>query len=310
MYAAVVTSFDSPPRYQEMSEPVAHSDEEEVVDVLAAALHPRVRSQADGSHYTSTGVLPLVPGIDGVVRDGRGNLRYALLDDNGLGTMAQRTVIEKRRSVLLDPGSDPVAVAAAVNPAMSSWVALRRRIDFHKVASVLVLGATGNAGRTAVQVARRFGAAEVVAAGRDESKLAALREIGADRTFLLDQLAAAADVDVVIDYLWGAPAARAMTDILSHRQDRSRSLDWIAIGSVAGDEASIPSAALRAARLSIMGSGIGSVSARDFSAELPEIAAAASRHEFAITPRAIPLAEVEQTWNQPSPAGERVVFTL
>jgi hypothetical protein len=32
-----------------------------VIDVIAAGLHPRVRSQADGSHYTSTGELPLVP---------------------------------------------------------------------------------------------------------------------------------------------------------------------------------------------------------------------------------------------------------
>jgi NADPH:quinone reductase-like Zn-dependent oxidoreductase len=43
--------------------------DEVVVEVLAAALHPRVRSQANGSHYTSTGRLPLVPGIDAVVRD-------------------------------------------------------------------------------------------------------------------------------------------------------------------------------------------------------------------------------------------------
>ena len=35
---------------------------------VATGLHPRVRSQADGSHYTGTGVLPLVPGIDGVGR--------------------------------------------------------------------------------------------------------------------------------------------------------------------------------------------------------------------------------------------------
>jgi Zn-dependent alcohol dehydrogenase len=51
-----------------------------------------------------------------------------------------------------------------MNPAMSSWVALRRRIDFRRGQSVLVLGATGNAGRMAIQVAKRFGAGRVVAA--------------------------------------------------------------------------------------------------------------------------------------------------
>jgi NADPH:quinone reductase-like Zn-dependent oxidoreductase len=71
MHAAVVTSFGSPPRYAEHPDPVARDEDEVVVEVLAAGLHPRVRSQVTGSHYTSTGELPFVPGIDGVVRDPR-----------------------------------------------------------------------------------------------------------------------------------------------------------------------------------------------------------------------------------------------
>jgi NADPH:quinone reductase-like Zn-dependent oxidoreductase len=51
-----------------------------------------------------------------------------------------------------------------MNPAMSSWVALRRRIAFPRGQRVLILGATGNAGRMAIQVARRFGAAHVIGA--------------------------------------------------------------------------------------------------------------------------------------------------
>ena len=107
MYAAVVTAFDAPPRYVEHPEPVATGKDEVVVEVLAAGLHPRVRSQADGSHYTSTDELPLVPGIDAVVRDPQGRLRYAVLDDTTLGTMAERTVIELDRSVVLPEGCRP-----------------------------------------------------------------------------------------------------------------------------------------------------------------------------------------------------------
>jgi hypothetical protein len=68
------------------------------VDVLAAGLHSRVRSQANGSHHTSA--LPLIPGIDAVVRDPKGRIRYPVLEDTTLGTMAGRTVIElaKNRS--------------------------------------------------------------------------------------------------------------------------------------------------------------------------------------------------------------------
>ncbi len=54
MKAAVVSSFDTAPRYEDFQVPAPASADEVVVDVLAAGLHPRVRSQADGSHYTST----------------------------------------------------------------------------------------------------------------------------------------------------------------------------------------------------------------------------------------------------------------
>ncbi len=200
MKAAVVHQFDRAPRYEEMPDPVAAGDEM-VVTVLAAGLHPRVRSQADGSHYTSTGALPLVPGVDAVVRDPDGRMRYVVMDDTSLGTMADRTVVHPMRSVVLPDGVDPVVLAAAMNPAMSSWVARRRRIDFPEGARVLVLGGTGNAGRMAIQVAKRFGASEVVAAGRDPQRRAELAALGADRTCAFDELASAADVDVVLDYV-------------------------------------------------------------------------------------------------------------
>lgn len=227
MHAAVVTAFDVPPRYEEVPDPVAHGDDEMVVDVLAAGLHPRVRSQADGSHYSSTGDLPLVPGIDGVVRDADGRLRYAILDDTSIGTMAQRTVIDRDRSVVVPDDVDPVVLAAAMNPAMSSWVALRRRVTFRPGQSVLVLGATGNAGRMAVQVARLFGASRVIGAARDVAALPSLIPLGADEALPLDRVADAADVDVVIDYLWGEPAAAAMVALAMARPDRGRPLMWI-----------------------------------------------------------------------------------
>jgi len=256
---------------------------------------------------TSTGELPLVPGIDGVVRDAEGRIRYAVLDDTPLGTMAERTVIERDRSVVLPPAIDPVLVAAAMNAAMSSWVALRRRIAFPRGQRVLILGATGNAGRMAVQVARRFGAAHVIGAGRDAARLAELPALGADETCTFDELAGAADVDVVVDYVWGEPTARAIVDLLTARADRGAPLTWIQIGSVAGPEAPIPSAALRSARLQIVGSGIGSVPGRDFIEELPELASAVAEGAFEISARAVPLSAVETTWSAAAGSTDRFV---
>ena len=241
-----------------------------MVDVIAAGLHPRVRSQADGSHYTSSGALPLVPGIDGVGRTPDGTLRYFVLPDTTMGAMAEQTVIDERRSFVLPDGADPILVAAAMNPVMSSWVALRHRIDFEPGQTVLILGATGSSGRIAVQVAKRLGAAHVIGAGRDARRLAALPELGADTVVQIDNHAAigvlaqaARDVDVVIDYLWGPITAQVMAGIATHRSDRSKPLTWIEIGSVAGPSAEIFSAALRAVRLQIVGSGQGSVPTRD-----------------------------------------------
>src|SRR5271155_5231577 len=167
MHAAVVRSFDHPPRYESFDEPTPHTEDEILVEVLAAAIHPRVRSGASGTHYTSSGLLPMIPGIDGVGRTSDGQCLFFVCDDDVLGSMAERTVVDRRRTIPLPEGVDPVAGAAAMNPAMSSWVALRQRVVLVPGQSVLILGATGNAGQMAVQIARHLGAGRVVGAGRD-----------------------------------------------------------------------------------------------------------------------------------------------
>ena len=315
MRAAVVTSLGQPPACADVDEPVASQPGQVVVDVLAAGLSTRARSQADGSHYTSTDALPLVPGIDGVGRDPDGRLRYFILPDTTLGSMAQRTLVDLRRSVVLPDDADPVLVAAAMNPAMSSWVALTRRIGFAAGQRVLVLGATGNAGRIAVQVARHLGAATVVAVGRDADKLGPLTALGADTLVDLSaddaaaRLATAgADVDVVVDYLWGQPTADALTAIVPARTDDDQPLTWVQVGSVAGLTSPVPSAALRATRLAIVGSGQGSVSPRDIVAELASLAAEVGRGTFAIHPRPVPLTDVTRAWAESAMTSDRLVL--
>jgi NADPH:quinone reductase-like Zn-dependent oxidoreductase len=312
MYAAVVTTFDAPPSYQEFPAPIPDGADQVLVDVVASGLHRRVRSQADGSHYTSTGALPLVPGVDGVGRLPDGTLRYFALRDTTSGAMAEQTVIDLRQSFELPSGADPVQVAAAMNPAMSSWVALQRRIDFRPGQAVLVLGATGNSGQMAVQVAKQLGAGRVIAAGRNPERLADLRDLGADAVVTLGDSAklgaAAADVDVVIDYLWGPATADAMVAIATHRSNDHQPLSWIEIGAVAGASAEIPSAALRALPLQIVGSGQGSVSTRDILAELPAIAEAIISGALRIDARPIPLRDVASAWRDIGSA-DRIVLT-
>jgi NADPH:quinone reductase-like Zn-dependent oxidoreductase len=315
MHAAVVTSFDRPPAYAEFPTPTPQSADEVLVDVIASGLHPRVRSQADGSHYTSSGDLPLVPGIDGVGRTPDGTLCYFHLSDTNMGAMAEQTLIDLRRSIALPDDTDPVLVAAAMNPAMSSWIALRRRINFEPGQSVLILGATGSSGQLAVQIAKRLGADHVIGAGRNAQRLATLADLGADSTVQLDDATAisdlakaARDVDVVIDYLWGPITADMMAGIANNRSDPAQPLSWIEIGSVAGPSAEILSAALRAVRLQIVGSGQGSVQTRDIVAELPALASEITSGALHIDARAVPLTDVEAAWND-TDAEQRVVIT-
>jgi NADPH:quinone reductase-like Zn-dependent oxidoreductase len=288
-----------------------------LIDVLAAGLHPRTRSSANGSHYTSTGQLPMIPGFDGIGRDPDGRLRYFILADTHLGSMAEQVVIDPRRSTPLPANTDVVTVAAAMNPAMSSWIALRNRITFQPGQSVLVLGATGNAGRMAVQIAKHLGARDVIAAGRDPERLATLTELGADTTISLAgdpetaDLAlgqAAAEVDVVIDYLWGPATERTMPAVITHRTDKSRPITWIEIGSMSGLQITLPSAWLRAARLQLVGSGQGSVSTKDIIGELPALAAEISTGTYTIDAVSAPLSHVQTTWNAPVAPGRRIVF--
>jgi NADPH:quinone reductase-like Zn-dependent oxidoreductase len=317
MNAAVVTSFDEPPHYQQFEVPQPAGPEEILVDVLAAGLHPRVRSGAGGTHYTSTGTLPMIPGIDGVGQRPDGRRLYFAAGDDVIGTMADQAVVDLRRAVELPDGVDVAKIAAAMNPAMSSWVALRRRVPLRPGQSVLVLGATGNAGTMAVQVAKRLGAGRVVGAGRDRERLDALLSLGADEVVALAGTeadadaalgAAAGEADIVLDYLWGQPASRAMMALLLARCDRSRALDWIQIGAVAGPTIELPSVALRSANLRLQGNGQGAVSPAAYLAELPALVQEINSGAIAVKPAAVPLAEVEAAWTRPEPAGVRTVL--
>jgi NADPH:quinone reductase-like Zn-dependent oxidoreductase len=200
---------------------------------------------------------------------------------------------------------------------MSAWVALRRRVPIEPGQSVLVLGATGNAGTMAVQVAKRLGAGRVVGAGRDVNRLNALTSVGADEIVQLTGdvdataralAAAAADVDIVIDYLWGQPAQQAMMALLAGRADRSRAMNWIQIGAIAGPTIELPSVALRSANLRIQGNGQGAVSTRAYLAELPSLVDEINAGRIGVTPIPLPLAEVEHIWAQTDPPGERTVL--
>ena len=82
MHAAVVRSFDHAPRYELFDTPEPAGPDESLVDVLAVGLHPRVRTSASGRHYSSSGTLPMIPGVDGVGRLSDGRRVYFVVPDD------------------------------------------------------------------------------------------------------------------------------------------------------------------------------------------------------------------------------------
>jgi NADPH2:quinone reductase len=316
--AAVVHSFDAPPRYTSFAEPVP-VEGERLVTVTAAGLHPIVKALANGTHYGSSGELPFIAGVDGAGRIEDGTRVYFGVSRSPFGTFAERALAGGAMCLPLPDGIDDATAAGIANPAMSSWVALTVRAKFVAGESVLVLGATGVAGQLAVQIAKRLGARRVVAAGRNPQALEELKGLGADQVISLDQehgalvsslrdAVASGGVDVVLDYLWGSPAQAALEALsqkgLSKMAPRVR---FVQIGSSAGTTIPLPAATLRSSGLELLGSGFGSASLDQISQALKEFFATAAANPFRTAIKTAALRDVESLWNSPE-RGARLVF--
>jgi NADPH:quinone reductase-like Zn-dependent oxidoreductase len=309
MKAAVVTQAGAPPRYLAFEAPTPAEGEHRIA-VSAAALSQLTRSRAAGAHYSSGGVFPFVAGVDGVGRTETGERVYFVLPRAPYGAMAQLTVVPAARCLPLPDDLDDVTAAALANPGMSSWAAYRERAKLRPGETVLVNGATGASGRLAVQIAKHMGAKRVVATGRNRAALAELEALGADAAIALDdeariKAAFASGIDVVIDYLWGESAERLL--MAAAKSDRDGiALRFVQVGSASGGEIKLPSAALRACAVELMGSGVGSVGLEKLVACVRDLLAVAGKAGFRIAARELPLAEVESGWREDGP--DRLVF--
>ncbi len=318
MNAAVVNDFKSPPRYATFADPVA-AEGEVIVKVNAAGLHQIVKALASGAHYGSTGALPLIPGIDGVGRLDDGTRVYFGASRPPYGSFAERCVTARPFCVPIPEALQDTTVAAMINPAMSSWGALKVRAQIQPGENLLILGATGVAGKLAVQIARRLGAARVVAAGRNPAALEELAQLGADAVIPLtdDNAALAASlrqewsqhaVNVVLDYLWGKPAETVLAAMtqkgLQHAAARIR---YVEVGSMAGRTIALNGETLRSSGLELIGSGFGSISMEKILQALGEFLQEAAMRPFKIKIETAPLREVEARWNS-AEKGARLVF--
>jgi NADPH:quinone reductase-like Zn-dependent oxidoreductase len=305
MKAAIVVEAGKTPVYGDFREPVPAKGEVQV-KVSAAALSNVVRSRASGAHYSSSGQLPFVVGIDGVGRLDDGRRVYFVLPKAPFGSMSEKTVVRASQCVCLPEDLDDVTAAAIANPGMSSWAAFKERAGLTAGETVLVNGATGTAGRLAVQIAKHMGAGKVVATGRNAEALKALAALGADVTIPLgdggDEFEDALKeqfggdgIDVVLDYLWGPSAERIMIAAAKAGKD-AVPIRFVHIGAVSASDISLPSAALRSSAITLMGSGIGSVPVDRMVKSIDDLMKATVPGGFEIETKTFPLSEVEKVW--------------
>ncbi|TAN23481.1 MAG: zinc-binding alcohol dehydrogenase family protein [Acidobacteria bacterium] len=307
MNAAVLHELGKPPRCEAFPDPVA-GEGEVVVDVLAAALKPVDKQLASGAHYAAPQQLPMVCGTDGVGRLADGQRVFFGGCRSPYGAMAQRTVVPKAFTFDVPDELDDAAAAALPNPGVSAWLSLAYRAKLMPGDSVLILGATGIAGRLAVKIAKILGAARVVAAGRNPEALRSLLDQGADATLRLDlpatelrsafaKAAGSSGFQAVIDFVWGEPAeqffaATARKEFAVIGGD----IRYVQVGESAGSKISLPAAVLRSAPINILGTG-GIPPYDILTQALRDVLAHAARGDLQVETETVPLTQIEQAWH-------------
>lgn len=208
--------------------------------------------------YQEKPALPYTPGMEvagvvealgpGVTGLAPGMRVLAFVNSGGL---AERVVVPADRLLVL-PDTMPFADAAAFPIAYgTSHLALDHKARLRSGETLLVLGAAGGVGLTAVEIGKRMGA-RVVASARGAAKLEIAKAAGADLVIDSDTpdlkaaFKALGGVDVVYDAV-GGPAFDAA---LSACRPEGRLL---AIGFASGQVPQVPANLLLVKNLSVMG---------------------------------------------------------
>ena len=324
MKAAIVIAAGKTPVYGDFDKPIAQAGEE-LITVRASALSQFTKSRASGAHYSSDGAFPTVAGSDGVGVTQDGRRVYFVLPKAPFGSLAEFCPIRSEQYVELPDSLDDITAAAIANPGMSAWAALVERARLVAGETVLVNGATGTAGRLAVQLAKYMGAAKVIATGRNVAELEEVKRLGADVVipFSLDAQHAsgakeyedalkqvfARGINIVIDYLWGESAKTIIVAIAKSVEDATP-VRFVHVGGASREEnIELPGAALRSSAIVLMGSGIKSVSLAAFLKAIKSVFAAVQPAGLKIATKVVPLSEVEAIWKS-SVGKPRVVISI
>ncbi len=251
-----INSLGGDPSLQSLAPPLPGPGEI-LIAVAACGLNFADLLMRDGK-YQEKPPLPYTPGMEiagtvlalgqDVTGPAPGTRVMAFVNHGGL---AEQAIAPANRMVQI-PDTIPFTVAAAFPIAYgTSHLALDHKARLQPGETLLVLGAAGGVGLTAVEIGKRMGA-RVIASARGADKLAIARAAGADEVIDSDApdlkatLKALGGVDVVYDAV-GGPAFDAA---LSACRPEGRLL---AIGFASGQVPQVPANLLLVKNLSVMG---------------------------------------------------------
>ena len=323
MKAAVMYKKGELPQHVDFPEPVTSQEGEIVVSVKAVAVSRYERARATGEHYSSDNISESgsVIGGDGVFILEDGTRVYGI---GVSGTMAEKAIIHKDRTVKIPNNLDDFTAAALPNAVIGAAMGLRFKADIQSGDVVLINGATGFTGRVAVQLARYYGAKKIIVTGRSEKSLKELVLLGADQTIsllntpdnlaaLLKQAHAETPFNVIIDYLWGQ-SAQIILASLKGKGTFTPKTRFVSVGSLSGELIRLSASNLRSVDLHLSGSGIGAWSKHQvhqfISTILPETLQLAAEGKLKVETVSMNLENVEHSWNIEIKYGKRLVIAM
>lgn len=215
MKAVVLYEYGGPDKlkYEEVADPVA-GEGEVLVRLAATSVNPidyKLRSGAYKDFMPLT--FPSIPGNDiaGLVRQvGPGVDGFAPGDKvmaRGTSAYAELAVVRAEELTLVPDGLDLVEAAALPVVTLTGEQLITRGTGIKAGQTVLVAGAVGSVGRSAVWTAKKAGA--IVLAGVRTKQVEEAKGIGADEVIALDDIAAMEKlgfVDAIADTVGGKTA--------------------------------------------------------------------------------------------------------
>jgi NADPH2:quinone reductase len=199
-----------------------------------------------------------------------------------------------------DGVDDGLALACGV-AGLTGWLAVSWRARVLPEDIVLVLGASGCLGGTALQGARLLGAKRVIGAARTTERIPE----AADDVVRIDGSEAYPEATVIVDGLWGAPFERALAAA-------ANGVRVVQLGQSAGPTATLESGWVRGKCANILGHSLHAVPAEVRAASYRELAEHARDGRVTFEIETYGLDRIAEAWERQSSGspGAKIVVSF